>query len=337
MASWTYGLGKSAAFTSDAGARWTTDWVNLELYDKLFGQMIRWTMRPAGGTGKFTVAADPGDGQVRVIINALDKNDEFLNFLPMSGTAVGPDMQPLPMKIEQTAPGRYIGTFDAKEAGSYFVMVTPGPGQAPIRTGINVPYSDEYRELETNEPLLKQFAESVPKGGKPGKLIEVPAAADPIQGLLATNVFRHDLPKASSSQDAWHYFLLISSCLFFTDIFVRRVQVNFGWMSPYYHRAMNWILRREEKPAEVVMLDRLKSRKAEVTGQIEQRREAVRFEMPQPDKPADLTVLEEPSSIKPKESKPSSAPDISQKSEQESYTERLLKAKKKVWEDRDKE
>jgi hypothetical protein len=108
-------------------------------------------------------------------------------------------------------------------------------------------------------------------------------------------------------------------------------------MSPYYHRAMNWILRREEKPAEVVMLDRLKSRKAEVTGQIEQRREAVRFEMPQPDKPADLTVLEEPSSIKPKESKPSSAPDISQKSEQESYTERLLKAKKKVWEDRDKE
>jgi uncharacterized membrane protein/Mg-chelatase subunit ChlD len=49
LASWTYGLGKAAAFTSDAGSRWTDGWVNLELYDKLFGQMIRWSMRPAGG------------------------------------------------------------------------------------------------------------------------------------------------------------------------------------------------------------------------------------------------------------------------------------------------
>jgi hypothetical protein len=246
-------------------------------------------------------------------------------------------MQPLPMKLEQTAPGRYVGSFDAKEAGSYFIMVSPGPGQAPIRTGINVPYSDEYRELEANDALLKQFADNVPKGGKAGKMIEVPPHADPIQGLLATNTFRHDLPKASSSQDAWHYFLLISSCMFFGDIFVRRVQVNLGWMLPILHRLRDWILRRQEKAVEVVMLDRLKSRKAEVADQIEQRREAVRFEMPQTQKPADLTVLEEPSQPKSKESKPASAPDISQKAEQESYTERLLKAKKKVWEDRDKE
>ena len=39
LASWTYGLGKAVVFTSDAGARWTGDWVNSELYDKLFGQM----------------------------------------------------------------------------------------------------------------------------------------------------------------------------------------------------------------------------------------------------------------------------------------------------------
>jgi uncharacterized membrane protein len=337
LASWTYGLGKAAAFTSDAGARWTDGWINDPLYDKLFGQMIRWSMRPAGGTGKYTVSAEPSDGQVRLIINALDKDDEFLNFLAMSGTAVGPDMQPLPMKIEQTAPGRYVGTFAAKEAGSYFIMVVPGPGQAPIRTGINVPYSDEYRELEPNEILLKQLAESVPKGGKRGKVIDLPPDKTGIPGLLATNTFRHDLPKAKSSLDAWHYFLLIASCLFFSDIFVRRVQVNFGWMMPYYHRLSGWILRRQEKPVEVVMLDRLKSRKAEVTDQIEQRRGSVRFEMPQAEKPADLTVLEEPSSLTPKEKKSATSPDISQKTEQESYTERLLKAKKKVWEDRDKE
>jgi uncharacterized membrane protein len=337
LASWTYGLGKAAAFTSDAGARWTTDWVNSELYDKLFGQMIRWSMRPAGGSGKFSIASEIGDGQVSVIINALDRDDEFLNFLSMGGTAVGPDMQPIPMKIEQIAPGRYVGEFAAKDAGSYFVIVSPGPGQAPLRTGINVPYSDEYRELEPNEALLQQLAEFAPKGGKPGKVIEPTKGSDPIHGLLATNAFRHDLPKASSSQDAWHYFLLAASCLLFGDVFVRRVQVDLHWMAPIYHRARDFVLRRPEKASEVVMLDRLKSRKAEVSDQLEQRRGAVRFEMPQPDKPADLTVLEEPSAPTPKETKPATAPDIASQKEQESYTERLLKAKKKVWEDREKE
>ena len=90
LAGWTYGLGKAVAFTSDAGARWTTDWTSQPIYDKLFGQMIRWSMRPAGGSGKFTVATDVADGQVRVVVNALDKDDEFLNFLSMTGTAVGP-------------------------------------------------------------------------------------------------------------------------------------------------------------------------------------------------------------------------------------------------------
>ena len=76
----------------------------------------------------------------------------------MNGTAVGPDMQPVPMKIEQTAPGRYVGSFPGKDAGSYFVMVSPGAGQAPIRTGINVPYSDEFRDRSPNEALLDQLA-----------------------------------------------------------------------------------------------------------------------------------------------------------------------------------
>ncbi|MCE5267577.1 MAG: VWA domain-containing protein, partial [Planctomycetaceae bacterium] len=90
LAGWTYGLGKTVAFTSDAGARWTADWTSKPMYDKLFGQMVRWSMRPAGGSGKFTVASELVDGQVRVVVNALDKNDEFLNFLSMNATAVGP-------------------------------------------------------------------------------------------------------------------------------------------------------------------------------------------------------------------------------------------------------
>jgi uncharacterized membrane protein len=338
LASWTYGLGKAAVFTSDAGARWTGDWVNRELYDKLFGQMVRWSMRPAGGSGKFTVASEFADGRVRLVINALDKNDEFLNFLNISGTAVGPDMQPVPMKIDQTAPGRYVGEFPAKDAGSYFLMISPGAGQSPIRTGINVPYSDEFRELSPNEALLEQLAGMTPKGGKPGAIIEAKTKdADPLEQLLAVNTFRRNLLKASSSQDAWQYLLLAASCVFFSDVLFRRVQVNAAWVPPLALRARDWLLRRRPKPAAPEFMERLRGRKAEVSEQIEQMRGGVRFEMPQSRKPAELTVLEEQPAAD-KTAKPAEKPGESTapKTEAESYTERLLRAKKKVWEDRDK-
>jgi hypothetical protein len=338
LASWTYGLGKAVVFTSDAGARWTGDWVDKEMYDKLFGQMIRWSMRPAGGSGKFTVATEAADGQVRLVINALDKNDEFLNFLNMSGTAVGPDMQPIPMKIDQIAPGRYVGAFAAKDAGSYFIMVSPGAGQAPIRTGINVPYSDEFRDRSPNEALLDQLAGMTPKGGKAGVIIDAKNKdADTMEQLLAVNTFRHDLVKASSSQDAWQYSLLAASLLFFGDVFFRRVQVNFAWVLPLAGQARDWLLGRRPKPVTPEFMERLRSKKAEVSEQIEQMRGAVRFEMPQAQKPADLTVIEEPPGEE-KPVKPAEKPSIStpQETEAESYTERLLRAKKKVWEDRDK-
>ena len=48
-----------------------------------------------------------------------------------------------------------------------------------IRTGVNIGYSNEFRDRETNTPLLKSIAELPAKDGEPGKLLpplpEVPA------------------------------------------------------------------------------------------------------------------------------------------------------------------
>ena len=48
LATWTYGLGKSVAFTTDAGQRWASQWTGWEEYDRFYGQMVRWSMRPTG-------------------------------------------------------------------------------------------------------------------------------------------------------------------------------------------------------------------------------------------------------------------------------------------------
>ena len=121
--------------SSEARANAWTRWEN---YDKFFAQMIRWAMRPVNEEGKFSVATDVKDGKVRVVVTALDKDDQFLNFLNMSAVAVDPNLEDFQVKIEQVAPGRYVGEFPADKAGSYFVNVVPGPGKSPILAGVTV-------------------------------------------------------------------------------------------------------------------------------------------------------------------------------------------------------
>jgi hypothetical protein len=341
LASWTYGLGKAVAFTSDAGARWTTNWTEWENYDKLFSQMVRWSMRPVGDQGKFLVATDVKDGKGTITVTALDQDDAFLNFLDMSATIVGPNMEPVPVELKQTQSGRYSASFDAQDAGSYFVMLSPGAGRAPIRTGMNVPYSPEFQHRAANEELLRQMANLAPKNAPRGQVIEdLAEIQDPerkLQELLKVNSFRHDLPKSRTSQEAWHYLVLFGCCLFFGDVFVRRVTVNFDWAPPLAARIRSRILGRDLPAQKVEYMDRLRSKKAEVSGELEQKRAAARFE-PTPDAPVDTSVIEAEMAAPSTQPKPPEAPKkgLGAEQEEESYTSRLLKAKKRVWEDKDK-
>ena len=338
LAAWPYGAGKTVAFTTDTGKRWATQWTAWENYDKLFVNMVRWAMRPAGDAGNFSVVTDVQDGKVRLVVTALDKEDEFINFLDMAGSVVGPEMKPLDLKLQQTAPGRYVGEFNAKDAGSYFLMLNPGAGLGAIRTGVNVPYSAEFLDRETNEELLETIAALQPRGGEPGKVIDSPTGiADP-EPLLAVNTFEHNLPKATSRQDAWYLLIWFGGLLFFFDVCTRRVAFSMAWLPPMAARLRDRVLGRQEVPAESELLDRLRSRKAEVTEQLEQRRAATRFE-PSPDAALDTSEAERELAAEAPKSRVrervGGAAIAPGKTEEETYTSRLLKAKKKVWEERE--
>jgi hypothetical protein len=341
LAAWTYGLGKSVAFTTDAGQRWTTPWTGWDNYDRFFSQMVRWSMRPTGDTGKFAVATDVQGNKTRVVISALDKDEEFLNYQAMSGTVLGPDMQPIALDIEQTAPGRYIGEFDSAKPGSYMIMVMAG--DTTLRTGVNVGYSDEFRDRETNTALLERLASLPAKQGEVGKLLpplpllpeDTEKADQALAAQLKFDPYRRDLPKATAQLDIWPWLVLAASCIFFADVFVRRVQVDFQWLAPIWARFAEVVLGRERQEASPETMSRLRSRKAEVDRSLESRRAAARFE---PDAAAPV----DPNALAAAEAKPTSAgpatvpmpkPTVEAPPE-DSYTSRLLKVKKEVWKDR---
>ncbi|MCH2116581.1 MAG: VWA domain-containing protein [Pirellulales bacterium] len=344
LATWPYGLGKTVVFTTDTGGRWADQWTGWKDYDRFFSQMVRWSMRPGGDTGKFTVSTNVADGKTRVIVTALDKDNEFLNYQTVSGNVLGPDMESIPLDITQTAPGRYEAEFDSTTPGNYLVLVNPGNGHTMIRTGVNVGYSDEFRRRETNLALLESLANLPAKNGQPGELLDPlpavvnPTSIDDLQSQLASDPFRRDLSNTVASRNIWPLLLLLASCVFLADVFVRRVHVSFAWMAPWWTILLGRLLGRDPELPPKETMNRLQSRKAELSQRLENRRSHTRFESTTEGNPqvADAAAPEttpRPEAPQTKNGKKSLAEQ--EATDEDSYTSRLLKAKKQVWKDRE--
>ncbi len=132
--------------------------------------------------------------------------------------------------------------------------------------------------------------------------------------------------------------------LFLGDVAVRRIAPDVNRMRTSVGNAWKR-LRGEavEKPTEYI--EKLRSRKREVTDQLDRSRAATQFEPPQvPTAPLDEPLLtgETPTSLPEKRPKapPKSGGGLAPEAkaaQPESYADRLMKAKKKVWEEREKE
>ncbi len=328
LAVWTYGLGRTAALTTDAGQRWATPWTQWAGYDKFYSQLVRWLMRPTGDTGKFTIATQVRDDEVQVVVTALDQDDEFLNFLQMNASVLDPNLKPVPLQMRQTAPGRYVGTFPADAAGNFFVNVVPQAGAVPLTTGVTVPYSDEYRIRETNENLLRTLAAATPRGGEAGGGYPPLDATDPAIAAEGANPFRGGLASARSIRDIWPWAVLVGCCLFLGDVFVRRVAIGMGWVST----AWDAIFGGKQQSSEVAMrLDTLRATKSRVSDSLQ--RGSARYE-PLPgssaSSPSELEQLP-PTSGAPSASGAGTTGGLAKpQAEEKSYTERLLEAKRRA-------
>ena len=227
LAHWSYGLGRSVAFTSDAGRRWAKAWPDWQHYAAFWSQVVRWAMRPAE-RGNLTLSVRREEGRIKVVVDALDKDSQFLNFLQMQGNVVDPELKVAPIELVQTAPGRYEGTIDKADAsGNYFVNLGyrgPDKTQGVISSGVSIPYSDEYRELRSNPTTLETLAsltdgQVVTWKTTPDGRIDLPRTVDGIDH------FRRDpgLINPRSFAPLWPLLLWLAACLFLGDVAVRRI------------------------------------------------------------------------------------------------------------------
>jgi Ca-activated chloride channel homolog len=212
LAAWRYGLGRSVAFTSDAKAKWGVLWVKWDDYGKLFGQMLRWSLRT---TQRREVVASvvQREGRGEIQLEAVNEKGEFINFIEANTGIVLPDKTQRVLPLSQVGPGRYRGSFEAAEQGAYLVGVSERKDQKLLGSEVAslvVPYSPEHRALAVNEGLLRDL---VTISG--GALPTTPAQA-----------FTENRRSARIRVDAWPYLLGLALLLFLPDIALRRFRVR---------------------------------------------------------------------------------------------------------------
>ncbi|MDA7951318.1 MAG: VWA domain-containing protein [Pirellulaceae bacterium] len=333
LASWTYGLGRAAVITTDGGYRWTKDWASDEgKYDQLFGQAVRWTMRPVAEEGNYLVHSSYQNGKVVATVTALDQDENYVNSLDMSSTIITPDLQSSPFEMRQVAPGRYVGEYPAEQSGNYFINIIPEPGNAQspqLRSGVSVPFSAEYRVQQTNRSYLENIRNNVPEGGEAGELIEGDLAEDGFASLLKIDTFRHNLTQAISSKDIWPLLLVLAATTFLGDVLVRRVHVELS--------SLGRLFSRKEKEGSSTYMEDLQSTKTAATQE-----KGSRYTI-DPDAEASLSSAGKEERVPPsgrrgsKRSTKEEHPKIAPEKKEESYAERLMRAKREAFKDKDNE
>lgn len=218
LAYWQVGLGKTVAFSSGLWPRWGADWAQWPKFSKLWAQIARWASRQAASAA-FDVSTSVQGGKGRIRIDALDQDAAAMNFMNIEGMLVNPESDSKPLQLTQTGPGRYEAEFDAQRTGSYVVNLAyrSGRGESAtsgtLQTGLSVAYSPEYRELRTNEAMLRELADRT--GGRELKSNEAKAAFD-----------TSTLPKAEARRSIWEDLMRWMLLLFLLDVAVRRIAIN---------------------------------------------------------------------------------------------------------------
>ncbi|HEY5770584.1 MAG TPA: VWA domain-containing protein [Terrimicrobium sp.] len=162
LAHWRYGLGRVAAFTSDAKARWASEWLGWPGYGKFWGQLARMLVRPPERNDLVARVREEGD---RLIVDAEAVTPEgtFRNGLEVTVSLAAQGTVPVSVTAEQIAPGLYRATLKTPETPGAVIAVSDEAGR-PVSQAWTPDYPAEFQVMKDGTPLLKEL--SALTGGK---------------------------------------------------------------------------------------------------------------------------------------------------------------------------
>lgn len=265
LAHWQAGLGRVAAFTSDIGRSWSRNWSDWPTGDRFWVQLARMITRPPQSHETELIVSIRGD-RLDVTLEAATDNG-YLDHLRVDGTVYRPDGEVIPIRLRQTAPGRYVGETDAPIEGNYIVAVTPRASDrrlAPSIGGASRATSPEFRRTRSNVALLDEIVEMTA-----GRVLDV-------REPLAVNLYdRTNLPRRVSAEPAWPLVMCIVLGLLLMDIATRRIAWDTGTAQRVTSRMLSMMRRSTADRSSAATLQTLRHANERFEAQLDSQAQGV--------------------------------------------------------------
>ncbi len=201
---WRNGLGQSAAFLSDAKARWAAEWLAWDGYGKFWGQLARQLLRPSHRNDLSATLAEDGS-RLRIDVTAIAADGTFRNGLPVSVTIAEPNSTPHSVTARQVAPGQYAAMIEKPTGENAVIGVSDGTGR-PVSLAWSRDEGREYRANPEAESSLANLSKAT--GG--------------IWNPQATDIFRPAPRPVPTYFDLAPWLLALAVLLWPLDIWLRR-------------------------------------------------------------------------------------------------------------------
>jgi Ca-activated chloride channel homolog len=139
LAQWQYGGGRVAVWTPGLTPEWAGEWLN---HQRLFQDAGRWVERGVA-VPPLTPSLVPGD-QRTLEVAPTDEKGQSVVLSSLEGSLTSPAGKAVPLRFEETAPGRWTAPLPTLPAGDYeYVLASQGDGS--LAGTLALPYPAEFR------------------------------------------------------------------------------------------------------------------------------------------------------------------------------------------------
>ena len=309
LARWKYGLGSTAAFTSDLTTRWGRDWLQWTKFDSVTSQLMT-SLSRIRKPAQLRLWTHISGGEAVIVAEDFGNDSQRADggFAELAAIVNGPEDFSATLRLQQVSPRRYEARLPLPDQGKYQVIAQgSGAGRTETATGgFIVSYSAEYLRFRSNPIMLKQI-----QGRTGGQLLN--------NNSPASDVFGDRLPK-SSSRPVFDWLLIMLAILLPIDVAVRRVHIEWPLIR-------GLLFRDDKSENQTTTLGSLLVTKQETDAQIE----SSRSESTIPQSPHTTSQHDD---IQPSQHKPTKLPEDNGTTESQSTTlSKLLAIKRQQQED----
>ncbi|MBE7471691.1 MAG: VWA domain-containing protein [Anaerolineales bacterium] len=215
LATWQYGLGRSAAWTADLSGRWAKNWLTWADFAHFAGQLVTWTLpRPGDEQLDLRIVVNSGQATLEAAMSGAGQTAPPAQITAKLLTPAGESLE---TELRPSGANRYEAAVPLPGEGVYLAQVTAyaqdSETQTPLAsqtTGLVAPYSAEYGALTADPALLADLATATG-----GQMLNDPAQA-----------FAHNLAVGRQSYPIWPGLLLLTALLFPFDVALRRLRLG---------------------------------------------------------------------------------------------------------------